>query len=52
MGKTHENVFPGAHCYENSRLLSETFLKVNTILPHFSWILLSGSKVKIQNHKI
>ena len=29
MGKTHENVFPGAHCQENFRLLSETFLKVN-----------------------
>ena len=47
MGKTHENVCPGAHCSENFRLLPETFLK-----EHFSWILLSGSKVKIQNRKI
>ena len=29
MGKTDENVFPGAPCYKNFRLLSETFLKVN-----------------------
>ena len=33
MGKTHENVFPEAHCLENFRLLSETFLKVNS---HFA----------------
>ena len=33
MRKAHENVFPGAHCEENFRLLSETFLKVN---PHFA----------------
>ena len=33
MGKTHENVFPGTHCYENLRLLPETFLRVNS---HFA----------------
>ena len=30
MGKTHENVFPEAHCLENFRLSSETFLMVNS----------------------
>ena len=52
MGKTHENVFSGAHCYEYFRLLSETFLKVNSHFATFLWILLSDSKVKIQNRKI
>ena len=33
MGKTNENVFPGAHCSEYFRFLSETFLKVNS---HFA----------------
>ena len=33
MGKPHENEFPGAHCLENFKLLSETFLKVNS---HFA----------------
>ena len=33
MGKTDENVFPGAHCWENFRLLLETFLNVNS---HFA----------------
>ena len=33
MDKTHEDVFPGAHCWENFRLLSETFLRVNS---HFA----------------
>ena len=52
MDKTHENVFPGAHCYEYFRLLSETFLKVNSHFATFLWILLNDSKVKIQNRKI
>ena len=29
-GKTHENVFPEANCWENFRLLSETFLRANS----------------------
>ena len=49
MGKTYENVFLGARCYKNLRLLSETFLRVNS---HFSWILLNDSKVKLENRKI
>ena len=36
MGKTHENVFPGAHCQENFRLLSETCLRVNSHFATFS----------------
>ena len=52
MGKTHQNVFHGGHCLENFRLLSETFLRVNSHFATFSWILLSDSKVKLQNHKI
>ena len=44
MDKTHENVFPGTYCSENIRLFSETFL--NSIVPHFSWILLTDSQVK------
>ena len=35
MGKTHENVFPGARCLENFRLLSKTFLKVNCYFATF-----------------
>ena len=27
VGKMHENVFPGARCLENFRLLSETSLR-------------------------
>ena len=30
MGKTHDNVIPGADGWENFRLLSETFLTVNS----------------------
>ena len=30
VGKMHENVFPGAHCLENFRLLSETSLRVKS----------------------
>ena len=30
VGKMHENVFPGACCKENFRLLSETSLKANS----------------------
>ena len=52
MDKTHENLFPGAHCYKYFRLLSETFLKVNSHFAIFLWILLNDSKVKIQNCKI
>ena len=36
VSKTHENVFPGAHCYENLRLLSETSLRVNSHWTTFS----------------
>ena len=28
--KVHENVFPGTHCLENFRLLSETSRSVNS----------------------
>ena len=41
MSKTHENVFRGAHCSENFRLLSETFLKVNS---HFATFFLDLSE--------
>ena len=30
MGKTHENIFPGAHYQKNIRLLPEASLRVNS----------------------
>ena len=30
MGKTQKSVFPGAHCWENFRLLPVTFLRMNS----------------------
>ena len=52
-GWTHENVFLGTHCYENFRLLTETFLKVDShFATFFMDFTLSGSKVKLQNGKI
>ena len=30
MCRTHENVLPEAHCLENFRLLSESFVRVNS----------------------
>ena len=41
MGKTQENVFPGADCKENLRLLSESFLKVNS---HFATFFMENTK--------
>ena len=35
MGETYENVFRGAYCWANSRLLSETFLRENSHLVTF-----------------
>ena len=35
MDKIHENVSLGAHCYENSRLLSEIFLRMNSYFATF-----------------
>ena len=50
MGKTHENVFPGAHCYENFRLLSETFLPFCHIFHGFYSVILK-EKYKIVKFK-
>ena len=42
-------MFLGVHFWENFRLLSETFLRVNSHLP---FCQLSDSKVKLQNRQI
>ena len=48
MCKTHKNVFPGAHCLENFRSLSETFVRVNShFVTFFMDFILNDSKVKI-----
>ena len=43
MGKTHENMFPGAHCLENFRLLSETFQRLNS---HFATFFMDFTNFK------
>ena len=49
MGKMHKNVFLGAHCKENFRLLSEIFPRVNY---HFCYIFHGFYSVILKsNHK-
>ena len=52
MGKTHKNVFPGANCKEDLRLLSETFLRVNSHSATFFMEFTQCFSSKIRNRKI